>query len=92
MTLSHLSALTCGQVSEVSSHGEASAPHFTPKIEAAMRPAMASNRINYAAYDSRSPGLVSNQDGFADIGPIKISGKAMESQAKQKDKSKKIFV
>lgn len=32
MTLSNVSALTCGQVSEVSSQGEASAPNFAPKI------------------------------------------------------------
>lgn len=32
MTLSNISALTCGQVSEVSSQGEASAPNFAPKI------------------------------------------------------------
>lgn len=34
LTLSNVSALTCGQVSEVSSQGEASAPTFTPKIDA----------------------------------------------------------
>ena len=30
--MSNVSALTCGQVSEVSSQGEASAPTFAPKI------------------------------------------------------------
>jgi len=39
-TLSQVSALTCGQVSEVSSQGEASRPNFAPKIDSSRLPIM----------------------------------------------------
>ena len=79
MTLSHLSAITCGQVSEVSSHGEASAPHFTPKIENGFKTIIPSTRMTL---EHRTPGMqMDASPNYHDAKPtMRISGQAYDSK------------